>query len=212
MEYSQTQTNDADPITVPLAQGLVPFGCKPTSATGAPKRKRLKSHREQGRLMNSKKMKSVCGFCLLPNHTVKQCDLLRSFVGNATEILVDNKKDFAWSLLSGTKLYQVEPFNDGKIWQQGGLPVDAHHVVILAMLEGSNQSPNDVVGGTGLLVNILSRTAHPLGGHIGPTVYRSKAVSKWIISKGQAKPKQLFSSLQSCPSDNQMDNMLTADI
>jgi hypothetical protein len=66
MEYSQTATNDATPITVPLAPSLVPFGCKPTSTTGAPQRKRLKSRREQGYLTNSKKLKAACGFCGLP--------------------------------------------------------------------------------------------------------------------------------------------------
>jgi hypothetical protein len=55
MEYSQIATDDATPIPGPAAASLVPFGCKPTSFTGAPQRNRLKSHREQCCLMNSKK-------------------------------------------------------------------------------------------------------------------------------------------------------------
>jgi hypothetical protein len=137
---------------------------------------------------------------------VKQCDLVRSFMGNATEILVDDKKDFAWSLVNATRLYQVEPYNDETIWQHGGLPLDAHHVVVLSMIEGCNQ------GGTGLLLKLLSRTGRNCDDHIGPTVYRSKAVNDWILTKGRAKPKRLFSSLQSCHSVNQTDTMVTAEI
>jgi hypothetical protein len=123
MEFSQIETNDATPTTVPLAPGLIPFGCLPTSATGAPQRKRLKSRRKQGNLINSKKLKAACSFCCLPGHTVAKCDQLKQFVGKATEILVDNKKDFAWSLVNeaAARQYQVDPNNDDLIWQNGGI-------------------------------------------------------------------------------------------
>jgi hypothetical protein len=211
MEHSQTASNDA-PLTVALAASLVPFGCKPSSNTGAPVRKRLKSNREQHCLMNSKKLKQSCRFCWLPGHTVKLCDLLKNYAGNATEILVHNKMDFAWSLVTANKLYQVGS-NDETIWKQGSLPVDTYHIVVLAVVEGSNHGPNVVFGATGLLVNLLwSSEAKPCAGHLGPTVYRSQAVSQWILTKGQAKHKRLFSSLQRCQSVNQMENMLTAEI
>jgi hypothetical protein len=206
MQFSQTETNDAASTTVPLAPGLVPFGCLTTSATGAPQRKRFKSFREQGQLTNSKKVKAACSFCCLPGHTVARCDQLKQFVCNATEILVDKKRDFAWSLVASSGLYQLETFNDETIWQQGSFPLDAYHVVILAMVERSTQGPNNDVGGTGLLVKILSSKAQPCAGDTGPTVYRSKAVSEWIFNKGQAKPKRLFSCLQSRQHVNQMDN------
>jgi hypothetical protein len=206
MEHSQTASNDA-PLTVALAPSLVPFGCKPSSNTGAPQRNRLKSIREQRCLMNSKKLKQACRFCWLPGHNAKQCDLLKNYAGNATEITVHKKMDFAWSLVTANKLYQVERSNDETNWQEGCLPADAYHVVVLAMLEGSN-----VVGGTGLLVNLWSMEAKPCVGHMGPTVYRSQAVSQWILTKGQAKPKRLFSSLQPCPSVNQMEKILIAEI
>jgi hypothetical protein len=202
MVLSQTETNDATPTTVPLAPGLIPFAKLPTSATGAPQQKRLRSHQEQRNLINSKKHKAACSFCCLPGHTVAKCDQLKQFVGKATEILVDDKKDFAWSLVKETaaRRYQVDPNNDNLIWQNGGLPNDTHHVVVLAMLEGYNQGTNDNMGGTGLLVKLLSSTAQNCEGNTGPTVYRSMAVSDWILSKGRAKPKRLFSSLQSCHS------------
>jgi hypothetical protein len=87
-------------------------------------------------------------------------------------------------------------------------PRIAYHVVVLAMLEGSNHVPTDAVGGTGLLVNLWTSEAKPCVGRMGPMVYRSKAVSQWILTKGQAKPKRLFSCLQSCVSVNEMDNIL----
>jgi hypothetical protein len=52
MELSQTELNDGAlpnktaPTSFPLAPGLVPYGALATSATGAPQRKCLKSHRE----------------------------------------------------------------------------------------------------------------------------------------------------------------------
>jgi hypothetical protein len=192
MEFSQTATNDATPNTLPLAPSLIPFGCKRTSTSGAPQRNRLKSHREQRQLTNSKKLKQACGFCWLPGHTVTRCDLLKSYVGNATEILVDKKMDFAWTLVNATRVYQVESINVETIWKQGCLPADAYHVVVMAMLDDNNHGPNGVVGGTGLLVNLWSSEAKPCAGHMGPTVYHSKAVSEWIIHKGQGKPKRLF--------------------
>jgi hypothetical protein len=74
------------------------------------------------------------------------------------------------------------------IWQLGGLPLDTHHNSVLAMLHCTD----DNVGGTGLLVKLWSRDARNCNGHTGPTVYGSQAVSEWILSKGQAKPKCLF--------------------
>jgi hypothetical protein len=47
---------------------------------------------------------------------------------------------------------------------------------------------------------------------MGPTVYRSQAVSQWILNKGQAKLKRLFSSLQPCPAVDQLEINLTAEI
>jgi hypothetical protein len=211
MELSQIEPNDTAPSAVPLATGLIPYGCVPTSASGAPQRKHLKSHREQSSLINSKKFKTDCGFCWLPGHTVKQCDLLRNFTGNATEILMDDKREFAWNLMSATVLFRMKSINDEMIWQHGGLPQETHHVVVIAMLEFPNQRTGDNVGGTGLLVKQLSRNAQNCDGHIGPTVYRSQAVSKWILSKGLAKPKRLFSCLQSFKPVNQKETMTMAE-
>jgi hypothetical protein len=211
-EFSQTESNEAAPTTVPLAPALVPFGCLATSATGAPQRKRLKSHRERASLINSKKLKQGCGFCWLPGHTVKQCDLLRSFAGSANEILVHDKKEFAWSLVSPNRVFQVECNTDEMIWQLGGLPLDTHYVSVLAMLHEFNQRTDDNVGGAGLLVKLWSRNAQNCNGHTGPTVYRSQAVSEWILSKGQAKPKRLFSCLQSFKPVNQVETTTRAEI
>jgi hypothetical protein len=58
----------------------------------------------------------------------------------------------------------------------------------------------------------LSRSAQNCDGRIGPTVYRAKAVSEWIMDKGKAKTKRLFSCLQACHSVNQTDTMKMAAI
>jgi hypothetical protein len=218
MEFSQTKTNDTEtnnaaPTAIPLASRLVPFGCLPTSASGAPQRKRLKSHREKGVLTNSKKQKAVCGFCWLPGHTIKQCDLLKNFAGNATEILVDDKKDFAWRLVNTTRLFQVEQNPKKRDWQNGGLPLDTHHVVILAMLVDftvSNyaSSTANAGGSTGLLVRLLSNKGQNCNGHIGPSVYRAQSVLEWIMNRGAAKTKRLFSCLKPCSQVPQRDAMM----
>jgi hypothetical protein len=209
MEFSQTETNDTAPTSFPLATGLIPYGSIHTSFTGAPQRKRLKSHREKGYLTNSKKQKQSCGFCLLPGHTSKQCEALKKFAGDAMEILVDDKKEFAWQLVSPAIPFQVEQNPDEMDWQIGGLPLDTHHVVVLAMLVGFTFN-SEVGGSTGLLVSLLSNNGQSCNGHIGPTVYRARAVSEWIMNKGAAKTKRLFSSLKPCSQVPQRDAMMVA--
>jgi hypothetical protein len=125
---------------------------------------------------------------------------------------VHDKKEFAWSLVSPNRVFQVECNTDEMIWQLGGLPLDTHYVSVLAMLHEFNQRTDDNVGGAGLLVKLWSRNAQNCNGHTGPTVYRSQAVSEWILSKGQAKPKRLFSCLQSFKPVNQVETTTRAEI
>lgn len=142
---------------------------------------------------------------------MSHCEILKQFASNAQEDSVHEKTEFAWKLCNGKPQFQLEKlekYDDSGKWKERQIPSDATHVAIVALLldQFYIKPVRSRYGNTATVamedhIGVLAKVLSSKGKNCCPAefeVYSARTMSQWILKKGAAKPKRLYSKLKTC--------------